>query len=170
MRGAGLSARAVSSRVIIGKGAVLSRRLLQHDEERLVLVGPAVGHQRARRCVGAVVSREMRNPGGNANDFAGLDRLRSLSFDLDREISPSSTKMISWAPGCMCQGAPTPGTISRTLTTVSWTFWSWPCKSAFKSSVSLGAPDVACARAVRVAAGRASAAPVRCKSGGERAS
>ena len=29
----------------------------------------------------------MRNLGGDENDFAGLDRLRPLSFDLDREIS-----------------------------------------------------------------------------------
>jgi hypothetical protein len=29
----------------------------------------------------------MRNIGGNEDDFAGPDLLRSLSFDLDREIS-----------------------------------------------------------------------------------
>src|SRR5262245_23739193 len=48
-----------------------SGRPLQHNKERLVLVGPAVRHQCARHGVGAVIPREMRNLRRDEGDFAG---------------------------------------------------------------------------------------------------
>src|SRR5262245_17664675 len=56
----------------------------------------------------------MRNFGGNEDDFAGLDRL-VLCPSISTASSPSSTKMISWAPGCMCQGAPTPVLLAQRI-------------------------------------------------------